>query len=204
MDDIFKIIIWLVIIYSFVKPFIKKKEPVKPPASTGTKPQNNSQYKTEQVEPDLSVAAKKQDEYDILRELENMFKGNLKVPEQPKPTPVSDSSLYKSHEIKDKDLDLVEDKRLKRNIEDRTPIGSRQTYDEKMANRKVRPDQQRQTGIVDQKIDESARRFESVLTGQQKQRSVLSQFNRKLKNPATVRDMIIFSEILGKPKALRR
>lgn len=203
MDDIIKIIIWLVIIYSFAKPFFKKKETPKPPLP-GTNPRTSTQFPKEQSNVDLSQVAQKKGEYDILKEIENLFKDEIKTPGRTKQTQVEEYSEYKSHEIKDKDLDLIEDKRLQRNIEDRTPIGSRETYDQKMANRKAQLEQQRQARIVDPKIEETAKQFERVLAGPRKQRAAITDFNRKLKNPATVREYILFSEILGKPKALRR
>ena len=106
--------------------------------------------------------SKKQDEYDILRELENMIKGNLPIPEQPTPKQVEKNVEYASHEIKDKDLDLVEDKRLQRNVEDKNPIGSRETYDDKMSNRKALLDLQRQKVTDDPIIEAGAKAFERV------------------------------------------
>jgi len=203
MDDLFQYLIYGVIIFSFLSSFFKKKEPPKPPVP-GTKPRTASQFPKEQSNVDLSQVSNKKDEYDILRELENMFKGNLPIPEQPKPKQVEQNVEYASHEIKDKDLDLVEDKRLQRNVEDKNPIGSRETYDEKMANRKAQLDLKRQQRIVDPKIEASAKAFERVLAGPRNQKAAITDFNRKLKNPRTVKEYILFSEILGKPKALRR
>jgi hypothetical protein len=57
---------------------------------------------------------------------------------------------------------------------------------------------------IDPKVEASAKEFEKVLAGPRKQRAAITDFNRKLKNPSTVREYILFSEILGKPKALRR
>ncbi len=133
-----------------------------------------------------------------------MIKGNLPIPEQPTPKQVEKNVEYASHEIKDKDLDLVEDKRLQRNVEDKNPIGSRETYDDKMSNRKALLDLQRQKVTDDPIIEAGAKAFERVLAGPRKQRAAITDFNRKLKNPTTVREYILFSEILGKPKALRR
>jgi hypothetical protein len=203
MDDLFQYLIYGVIIFSFISSFFKKKEQPKPPIS-GTKTSTANQSAREQINVDLTQATKKQDDYDILRELENMFKGNLKIPDQPKPKQVEQNIEYASREIKDKDLDLVVDKRLQRNVEDKNPIGSRETYDEKIASRKAILEQQRQPRTVDAKIEAGAKAFERVLAGPRNQRAAITDFNRKLKNPRTVREYILFSEILGKPKALRR
>ena len=204
MDDLFQYLIYGIIIISFLSSFFKKKEPPKQtPVPRTQKPDSISyQQKIEKVEP--NVIAQKKDEYDILRELENMFKGNLPIPEQQKPKQPQQYDEYNSREIKDKDLDLVVDKRIEREVEDKNPIGSRPTFDEKMIDRKTVLDKQRQTRVIDPKIEASAKAFERVLAGPRKQRAAISDFNRKLKNPRTVREYILFSEILGKPKALRR
>ncbi|MFZ1279839.1 MAG: hypothetical protein WAR59_03315, partial [Ignavibacteriaceae bacterium] len=176
MDDLFQYLIYGVIIFSFISSFFKKKEQPKPPVP-GTKPRTSSQFPREQSNVDLSQVSNKKDEYDILRELENMFKGNLPVPQQPKPKQVEQNVEYASHEIKDKDLDLVEDKRLQRNVEDKNPIGSRETYDDKMSNRKALLDLQRQKVTDDPIIEAGAKAFERVLAGPRKQRAAVTEFN---------------------------
>jgi len=204
MDDLFQYLIYGIIIISFLSSFFKKKEPPKQtPLPRSQKPDSISyQQQSIKVEPDM--IAQKKDDYDILRELENMFKGNLPIPEQQKAKPAPQYDEYNSREIKDKDLDLVVDKRIQREVEDKNPIGSRATFDEKMFDRKTVLDKQRQTRTVDPRIETGAKAFERVLAGPLKQRAAISDFNRKLKNPRTVREYILFSEILGKPKALRR
>jgi hypothetical protein len=204
MDDLFKILIWGVIIFSFLKPLFKKKEQQKEPPIPGTKPSGSASFPTQHKNADVVTASKKQGEYDILRELENMFKGNIKIPDPPKPIRVDPYDIYQSHEIKDKDLNLVVDKRLQRSVQDDSPIGSRPTYDDlKITNRKNVSDRQREPRKLDAKIEANAKSFERVLAGPRKQRAAITDFNRKLKNPRTVREYILFSEILGKPKALR-
>ena len=203
MDDLFQYLIYGIIIISFLSSFFKKKEPPKQtPVPRTQKPDSFSYQQSTKVEPDVIV--QKKDDYDILRELENMFKGNLPIPDQQKPKQAPQYDEYNSREIKDKDLDLVVDKRVLREVEDKNPIGSRPTFDEKMFDRKTVLDKQRQTRVVDPKIEAGAKAFERVLAGPRKQRAAVSDFNRKLKNPRTVREYILFSEILGKPKALRR
>lgn len=202
MDDLFQYLIWGIIIFSFLSSFLKKKGQPKPPLQ-GTKPGGNTSYQGEQKSLDLASVTKKSDEYDILRELENMFKGNIKIPEQPKIKQVDPSDFYTSREIKDKNLNLQVDKRLQRNVQDQSPIGSRPTYDERISP-ESKSILQKQKGKVDPKIDAGAKEFEKVLASTSKRKAAITEFNRKLKNPSTVREYILFSEILGKPKALRR
>lgn len=205
MDDLFQYLIWGIIIFSFLSSFFKKKEQPKQKTPLPKTEQNVPvSYPKPTSESERVAVSQKQDEYDILRELENIFKGEIKIPEQQKPKQVDPYDDYESNEIKDKDLDLVVDKRMQRNVEDKKPIGSRETYDNKNVNRRTLTDKQAQPKIINPKIEEQAKEFERVLAGPLQQRTTVTEFNRKLKNPRTVREYILFSEILGKPKALRR
>jgi len=205
MDNIFEILVFAIIIYSFLSPLFKKKK-----EQQKNLPKQNNQYGSVGTADSIEQSIKKEgmavsgknDDYDILRELENMFKGEIKIPQQQKQKPAEQYDEFKSHEIKDFDLDLVVDKRMQRNVEDKMPIGARKTYDEKIADRKDYST--RQAKIINPKIELEAAEFEQVLSGPRKQRAAITDFNRKLKNPRTVREYILFSEILGKPKALRR
>lgn len=202
MDDLFQYLIWGIIIFSFLSSFLKKKEPPKQnPLPRAKQTDVVSQTKTIS-ETERVAASQKQDEYDILRELENMFKGNLKIPEQPKPTQVESSDIYSSSRIKDADLDLVVDKRMQRSVEDKQPIGSRKTYDRNTSYKNIPVT--KQVTKVDSKIEEGAKEFERVLASTRKRKAAITEFNLKLKNPINVREYILFSEILGKPKALQR
>ena len=202
MDDLFQYLSWGIIIFSFLSSFLKKKEPPKQnPLPRAKQTDVVSQTKTIS-ETERVAVSQKQDEYDILRELENMFKGNLKIPEQPKPTQVESSDIYSASGIKDVDLDLVVDKRMQRGVEDRKPIGSRKTYDRNTSYKNIPVT--KQVSKVDSKIEEGAKEFERVLASTRKRKAAITEFNLKLKNPSTVREYILFSEILGKPKALRR
>ena len=202
MDDLFQYLIWGIIIFSFLSSFFKKKEPPKQSPLPKVKPPASVSY-PKQSDVDKVIVSQKQDEYDILRELEKMFKGDVNIPTQNIPPPPQ-SRDYVDREIKDKDLDLVIDQRMQRNVEDKNPIGSRVTYDDKNVTKRSFTDRQAQPKIINPKIEEQAKEFERVLAGPKQQRATVTEFNRKLKNPRTVREYILFSEILGKPKALRR
>lgn len=204
MDDLFQYLIYGVLIFSFLSSFFKKKEPPKQTPLPKVKPPESVSYPRQTSEVDRVTVSQKNDEYDILRELENLFKGEIKTPVPQRQKQVDPYDVYESNEIKDKDLDLVIDKRMQRNVEDMRPIGSRETYDTKNVSRRSVTDRQAQPKIISPKIEEQAKEFERVLAGPKQQRATVTEFNRKLKNPRTVREYILFSEILGKPKALRR
>lgn len=214
MDDLFQYLIWGIIIFSFLSSFFKKKEQPKPPLP-GTKPKTTVAYPKQESNVDYTAAAKKQDEYDILRELENLFKDEIKIPQTNQQQNTRQSEEYYSrHEIKDKDLELEDDKRTQRYIEKNQPVENRISIEEKgtLENKgsleKLTTLEQLSLENLKSKtearIESNATAFERVLAGPRKQRAAITEFNRKLKNPSTVREYILFSEILGKPKALRR
>jgi len=184
---------------------LKKKGPPKQAPLPRSQETDSISYQQKSTSLNSDVAVKKNEEYDILRELENMFKGNLKIPDQPKPKQVDPYDVYQSHEIKDKNLDLGVDERMQQGVEDQKPLGSRTTYDDKKNyGRSNVAVNQKYKRVIDPKIEDSAKDFEKVLESTRKRKATISEFNRKLKNPSTVREYILFSEILGKPKALRR
>jgi len=199
MDDLFKILIWGLIIFFFLRPLFKKREPEK--KNTTTKPRTDSEAYGDlsTKEPEPAALSNSKEEYDVLRELQNMFKGDLKIPEPQKSKQVYPYDIYESSEIKDKDLSLVNDPRMQREVEDQKPIGYRKTYDNKnlLTQRELKR-------VVEAKTDAEAQKFEKVLAGLHKKSVAQSEFIRKIKNPATIREYVIFSEILRKPKALRR
>jgi hypothetical protein len=201
MDDLFQYLIWGIIIFSFLSSFFKKKEPPKQAPMPKAKQPDTVSYPKQQSDVERVAVSQKQDEYDILRELENLFKGNADTPQQNNPPP-QQSRDYIEREIKDEDLDLVVDKRMQQNIEQRRASDSNARTDRRMSQGQNR--WERKKSVVDPKIEESAKEFERVLAGPKQQRAKVTEFNRKLKNPRTVREYILFSEILGKPKALRR
>jgi hypothetical protein len=207
MDDLFQYLIYGIIIFSFLSSFFKKKEPPKQTPSTRTKQPDSVSYSKQQTDVGRVTASQKQDEYDILRELENMFKGEVSLPpkQSPKQTQYEE---YAEHKIEDKNLETISDRRTLRNVDQNPSIEFKQSVEERnYIEPKGTVEQNKWTkkkSKIDPKIEASAKEFEKVLAGPRKQRAAISDFNRKLKNPSTVREYILFSEILGKPKALRR
>lgn len=57
---------------------------------------------------------------------------------------------------------------------------------------------------IDSKIEEEARLFEQLLNKQEEENYFMKNFREKFKEPQTLREYIVFNEILRKPKALRR
>lgn len=214
MDDLFQYLIWGLIIFSFLSSFLKKKEPPKQkPLPKSQQPASN-QTRAEGLGNRETKTAGAADEYDILKELENLFKGEIKIPQPEKPTETQPVRDYYSSEIEDVDLEKRSDKRFEREIETSQTLENK-TYIEKQSSLESLPAVERKTTIeqlsgerarvkVDTKIENGAREFEKVLESYKHKKITVSDFNRKIKNPKNIKEYILFSEILGKPKALRR
>jgi hypothetical protein len=194
MDNLFEVLIYAIIIISFLSSFFKKKEqPKQAPSQQSRKPDSIS-YQQESTKFEPEKISQRNEDYDIMRELENLFKGDIKIPEQ-QPQPSSETSSN----IPDRNLDRTTGKRTVRKIEDRNYIENKATE------RRSSIDQRKKEKVnVDSKIEPRAKDFEKVLAGPRKQKASQTEFNRKLKNPVNIKEYILFSEILGKPKALRR
>jgi hypothetical protein len=213
MDDLFQYLIYGIIIFSFLSSFFKKKVPPKQTPLPRNQKTDSDSYQPQSTKVNTDVFAQNKDEYDILKELENLFKGETNIPQRQTPQSQRPQE-YVEREIKDKDLDLVVDKRMQRSVEQNASIEYKQSVEERnyiepkgTIEKRISVEEKwlnRKKATLDPKIEESAKQFERVLAGPRKQRAAISDFNRKLKNPRTVREYILFSEILGKPKALRR
>lgn len=203
MEDIFSYLIYAIIIISFLSSFLKKKEPAK---QTNIPPKDrmddNNNLTKNTPSNDANLAETNNESYNILEELGKVFNADFKIPETQGLQKTDPYDIYQGTSIKDKDLDLVVDKRMQCEIQDKDPIGSRKTYDEIMIERKSVSDKYKNN--IDAQVEASAKEFEMVLAGPLRQRTAIIDFNRKLKNPRNLREYILFSEILGKPKALRR
>lgn len=207
MDDLFQYLIYGILIFSFLSSFFKKKEPPKQtPQKPAQKPESISyQQKSVKVEPDF--IAQKNDEYDILRELESLFKGEVNLPRQQQPKQIPDEE-YADHKIQDKNLETITDRRTIRNVDQNPSVEFKQAVEERnYIEPKGSVEQSKWTkkkSKIDPKVEASAKEFERVLASPRKQKATVSEFNRRLRNPSTIKEYILFSEILGKPKALRR
>lgn len=213
MDDLFQYLIWGIIIFSFLSSFFKKKEPPKQTPLPKAKQPGSGSYQ-QNSDADRVVASQKQDEYDILKEIENLFKGEIKTPAPLKKPQLASEDYYRGHEIKDRNIESTEDERYYRDVQKRPAIENSLSLEES-ANLENRTNLERKTAIeqlsyaktktkIDSKTEKDAEKFEMILSELEKRTTKQNQFISKIKNPVSVREYILFSEILGKPKALRR
>lgn len=183
MDNIFEILIYVIIIISFLSSIFKKKKQQRPPAQ---QPRPDDYYQTKVEIPQ----AEKREDYNIMRELEDFFKvGNepteTKMPDLPPQTEIAPS--MEEHLNKDR--------------------WHAQTKSEHVVDdwERKRSEVKKILGTVDSAIEKKAAMFQESLG---KKESVYSNIamtvKTKIGKPSTLKEYIIFSEILGKPKALRR
>ena len=184
MDNVFEILIYLIIIISFLSSIFKKKQQQQkgPPVR---QPERDDNYRSE-----VSTTESKPKDYDILRELEDLFKGgdvstdkSIRIPQQRTETLPSMEEHVKSDSWHE-------------------PTKSEHTIDN--WERKKGEVQKILTG-VDSAIEKKAAEFEESLWKKEQQPSELAlSIRSKFKSPSTLKEYIIFSEILGKPKIFRR
>ena len=187
MDNLFEILIYVIIIISFLSSiFKKKKQQQKPPVQ---QPNEEDYYQTEQAEVSAPQTERKE-EYDILKELEVFFKVGTEPTKQEVPVPQEPP----------KKLTTIEEQT--RTESWRTPTLSEHVAD--VWERK-KEEVSKRVARVDSSVEKKAAMFEESLERQESvYSSIALSVKSKIKNPSTLKEYIIFSEILGKPKALRR
>jgi len=184
MDNFFEILIYLIIIISFLSSIFKKRQQQqKRPPAQQPKPDDN--YQTE-----VSTNESKPKDYDILRELEDFFKSGDMSTEKKTQVPQQQTETTVSIEEKE-EFDSWHE-----------PTRSEHTVDNW---ERKKGEVQKILAGVDSAIEKKAAEFEDSLWKKGKEfNGVALSIRSKFKSPSTLKEYIIFSEILGKPKALRR
>lgn len=188
MDNIFEILIYLFIIISFLSSFFKKKKT----------PETKTKSETDiPVEQQYQSKTPQQEEYDLLKEIEKMFKPESSSPEKPE-----ERSIEKGGERFQPASEHFKTSDWHQPVpsEHRTSILQKaESWEEK--SRKA----EEKRKAVNEKIVKQARMFEKHLTGKKETNAVMkNNIRKKLKEPGSLKEYIIFSEILGKPKALSK
>jgi hypothetical protein len=191
MDNIFEILIYLIIIISFLSSIFKKRnqQQQKPPVQ---QPQQEDYYQDERAEVSTPQTQKKED-YDILSELEDFFKVGNELPEQDRTTTSKP----------ERPVSIIQSKEKSESNEWHTPTASEHSYTNDWDRKRL--EVKKILGSVDSAIEKKAAMFEeSQAKKETSYSSIALALKSKMKTPSTLKDYIIFSEILGKPKALRR
>lgn len=179
MENFFQVLIYLIIIIAFLSSIFKKKDKQKPQGTTSGR--MGYYESSEQKYPQKS----QQDEYDILKEIEGLFKTETATTTEKRKL---ESTIEASQKRKISEEEHTQDKEeheLDKSWHEITPF-----------KRKVK---------VDSKIEKEAEQFEQLLANLDKQEdSSFIELRNNLFSPQSLRESIIMMEILGKPKYLRR
>jgi len=195
MDNIFDVLIYLIIIISFISSFFKKKnkELIK-------KKLIESQAQAQQKisdEPNVKAAipVKTQyQEYDIFKEFEDFFKvGKPEV--ETKIQPQSERA-EETEESERKFVPVPEESFHTKTASEHTFVDPWDLKKSEIESRKK---------SISSNIEEKAAAFERYL---KKPESSATKISRKIresmKRPSTLKEYVIISEIMGKPKAFKR
>jgi len=189
MDNLFEILIYVIIIISFLSSIFKKRkqQQQKPPAQ---QPQQEDYYPPEETKISLPQSQEKED-YDILRELEDFFKvGEEHTERKIPPVPQRQIESVPSIEEHSKSESW------------KTPTVTEHVADE--WERKT-SEVKKIISSIDSSIEKKAAIFEESLERKESAYSSIAlSVKSKIKNPSTLKEYVIFSEILGRPKAFRR
>ncbi len=198
MDDYFQYLFFLFIIISLLSSFFKKKnkpenKPERPLPDPPAKPQRSSQ----------------QEDYDIMKEIEKMFKPQSPQPEKQQARTSIEEKKYKpSEHTEDPEWHEETQSEHTSTLSEHTATLSEHTttlsehrlenWDDKRKKAEVK---YRKT--LNGKIVREAEMFEKNLAKKSQVVDVRKNLIKKLKQPSTLKEYVIISEILGKPKAFQ-
>ncbi len=193
MEDFFEIIIYLFIIISFVSSFFKKKkkkqQKLQVPGSQ-VNAQEQAGLLVQQVKPEVKVES----EIDIFKDLEKFF--NVGKPQKEVSKEHNDKEMYEGAKEREDYKVVPEESFHKKTSSEHTFVNP---WDKK------RKEIDKKVGKVDKAIEEQASKFEEYLQIKETAASEISkEIRTRLIDPSSLKEYIIISEIMGKPKSLRR
>ena len=193
MDDFIKILIWAIIIITFFSSFFKKKnkgdQKSQPPQRGNDNVMTGNTQKIESI-PKSAQSKEEIDSYnDMLSEIESLFKKDdeLKVK-------ISDKTRIESHEANK--ASAQNEIQWHKGTDSEHTLITDWEKDEKNLEKKA---------VIDFNIENKAKKFEEVINKKSEPIGLFRHsIKEKLNHPETLKDYILMSEIIGKPKAKRR
>jgi len=193
MDNIFEYLIYGFIIISFISSFFKKKKP-RPKVQSNQTPHQRTDITENKITDIPPSEVQKAEEYDILKEIEGFF--NVGQPKQPEVKVHNDEKMYEG--AKDRaNFKAVPEKSF------HTTTSSEHTFKNPWdVKRKELEKKKREISPI---IEQQASAYEkSLIRKESAATKIIRDINIRLKNPSTLKEYVIISEIIGKPKALKR
>ena len=182
MDNLFEVLFILFLIFSFLAPLFKKKPENNKPVEKKEPPDSNYQTDSQTAN---SYEEKGQEDYDILREIEGMFNKNAEsgTPEEKEMTVMQQATEA------DENAGLVTTAEKKLEKEEHTEQKEWHRLTDKT-------DYSREDAL----LQEEAKRFEQSLKPKEEIDIVKQNIFTTIKNPESLKEYFVISEILGKPK----
>ncbi len=205
MDDFIKILIWAIIIISFFSTIFKKKNKLKTSQNAQQDPNSGADI-PKRVEPQRRTVENKEeiDSYNVmLSEFENLFKKDAgsgksiseEISQSDIPrTKISDKT--KIDELEEKKRIIQYDSQWHKETASEHTLVDNWEQEEKSMEKKA---------AVDFNIENKAKKFEELINQKPEPIGIFKHtIKEKLRHPATLKDYILMSEIIGKPKAKKR
>jgi len=194
MDNIFEYLIYGFIIVSFISSFFKKKKPIpkKPSSQTPHRRSDITENKITDIPPSQKPKA---EDYDILKEIEGFF--NVGQPNQPETKVHNDEKMYEGAKERENYIPVPEKSF-------HTTTASEHTFNDPW-DIKTKELEKKKKQDLSPKIEQKASAYEeSLIKKDSAATGIIKDINERLKNPSTLKEYVIISEIIGKPKALKR
>jgi len=203
MDNLFEYLIYGFIIISFISSFFRKKKPIPKESTDQTHHQRTDMMEENKMQTPVSQQPKSE-EYNVLKEIESFF--NVGQPQQTGTMVHTDKRMSESHTDKKKMSESV------KNRENYIPVpeksfhkttASEHTFTDPWDVKRKELEKRRKK--LSPEIEKRASAYEeSLIKKDSAATGIIKDIKKRLKNPTTLKEYIIISEIIGKPKALKR
>ncbi len=205
MDDFFKFLIWAIIIISFFSSFFKKNKGKKTPSPPQRRQGDPYRQNEDNYSQPTSTPSTNPDQRDVFKEIEKLFKGEVPPPIQTAP-PEERTTLKSKTAIEKLEYESILKKqyipeKLDNEWHEETASEHVMETDWDKEKKKLADERKKVTS----KIEQEAQKFETFLNKEEKfDRLAYITIRQRLKHPQSLKEFMVISEILGKPKALRR
>jgi len=195
MDNIFEYLIYGFIIISFISSFFKKKKKISLPEEQSHQTLLQRTDITEDKFIDIPPSQEpKAEEYDILKGIESFF--DVGQSQQTQKKVHTDKEMYEGAKDRENYMPVPEKSF-------HTLTASEHTFTDPwdVKRKELEKKKERLSPEIEKRAseyEESLKRKESAAT------EIIKDINERLKNPTSLKEYIIISEIIGKPKALKR
>ena len=193
MDNLFEYLIYGFIIISFIISFFKKKKPLpkKPSDQTLLQRTDITEDKIIDIPPSQEPKA---GEYDILKGIESFF--DIGQPQQTETKVHTDKEMYEGAKDRENYIPVPE-KSFHTLTESEHTFTD--TWDVK------RKELEKKKEKLSPKIEKRASAYEeSLIRRESAATGIIKNIKERLKSPSSLKEYVIISEIMGKPKALKR